>query len=212
MNKPSLTSLAVVAVMLASAQAFAQPNPPRPGAQPGAQPGAPAAAEPVRGPTADTIDLLDKVAASTGMEFVLDPRVTSQMPIGNASLENLSFTELQAILRVDGYFTVEIGDRVFVMPASQSRQAPTRLLNRDDPSVSDHEIVTRVIRVRGEEQRITDPQGNERTIGPAAVLVPVLRPLMPQEAHLAAVGDHLVIVDRYDNVRRITEIVDALTR
>jgi type II secretory pathway component GspD/PulD (secretin) len=208
MKGPTLTSLAAIAVMLAPAHAPAQPNSPRPGPQPNA----PAAVEPARGPTANTIDLLDKVAASSGLEFVLDPRVTPQMPIGNASIQNLSFTELQAILRVNGYFTVEIDDRIFVMPASQSRQAPTRLLNRDDPSVSDHEIVTRVIRVRGEEQRITDPQGNEHTVGPAAALVPVLRPMQPVEAHLAAAGNYLIIVDRYDNVRRITEIVDALTR
>ena len=72
---------------------------------------------------------------------------------------------------------------------------PTRILQNDDPSVSDHEVVSRVISLN------TD----------AAALVPIVRPLVPQYGHLAAVGASLLIVDRYDNVRRITALVDELT-
>jgi type II secretory pathway component GspD/PulD (secretin) len=43
-------------------------------------------------------------------------------------------------------------------------------------------------------------------------LVPLLRPMLPQQAHLVATPDKLVIVDRYDNVRRIVEVAQALTR
>jgi general secretion pathway protein D len=48
--------------------------------------------------------------------------------------------------------------------------------------------------------------------GPAALLVPILRPLMPQYAMLAAAvcSNSLLIVDSYANVRRIETIVKAL--
>jgi len=47
---------------------------------------------------------------------------------------------------------------------------------------------------------------------PAAQLVPILRPLLPQYAHLAALPyeNTLLIVDRYANVKRIEAIVKAL--
>lgn len=48
----------------------------------------------------------------------------------------------------------------------------------------------------------------------AGQFVPILRPLMPQTAHLAAAIDRnaLVIVDRADNVHRIAEMAKALDR
>jgi general secretion pathway protein D len=80
---------------------------------------------------------------------------------------------------------------------------PTRLLQRDDPSVPDDEYVTRILTVQN-----------------AGSLVPILRPLMPQSAHLAAAmppdggnGEgKLILFDTYANVRRMTEIVNALSR
>ena len=46
----------------------------------------------------------------------------------------------------------------------------------------------------------------------AGGLVPVLRPLMPQWAHMSVMppASRLIIMDRYANVRRITEIVRLL--
>jgi general secretion pathway protein D len=48
----------------------------------------------------------------------------------------------------------------------------------------------------------------------APQVVPILRPLLPQYAHLAALPEQnvLVIVDRYANVKRLTEIVLALDK
>ena len=44
------------------------------------------------------------------------------------------------------------------------------------------------------------------------MLVPILRPLLPQSAHLAAHADsnRLIVMDRYENIQRITEIIRAL--
>jgi general secretion pathway protein D len=69
----------------------------------------------------------------------------------------------------------------------------------DDASIAADEWVTRVLTTTNVE---------------AAQLVPILRPLLPQSAHLAAhaTTNQLIVVDRYANVRRITEIVRTLDR
>jgi general secretion pathway protein D len=48
----------------------------------------------------------------------------------------------------------------------------------------------------------------------APQLVPILRPLMPQAAHLAAFPEQnaLIIVDRFANVQRIVQIIEQLDR
>jgi type II secretory pathway component GspD/PulD (secretin) len=47
---------------------------------------------------------------------------------------------------------------------------------------------------------------------PAASLVPILRPLLPQQAHLAAVtcSNALLMADTFANIRHIESIVAAL--
>ena len=75
--------------------------------------------------------------------------------------------------------------------------------------MSDYEIVTRVIDTSGVKLAAdgTAPGGSI-----AAALVPALRPMMPQSAQLSAIPgtNKLVLVDRYDNVRRITAAIEAL--
>ena len=119
---------------------------------------------------------------------------------------------LLSILRVHGWFAAEIDGRTFILPNANARQMPLRLLQGDDPNVSDHEYVTRVLRVSGEDSpRARDDAGRElQWSARAGILVPVLRVLMSVEGHLAAAGDHLILIDRYDNVRRMTAIIDAL--
>ena len=147
-------------------------------------------------------ELIARVAESTGKDFLIDPRVRARVftvpPIGTPT-----YGELLSILRVHGFMAAEIGGRVNVVPDALARFMPTRLVQRDDPSIPDDEYVMRVISVPN-----------------AGQLVPVLRPLMPQSAHLASTmppddgtGDSkLILVDYYVNVRKITELINALTR
>ena len=107
------------------------------------------------------------------------------------------------MLRIHGFAAFEVGGRVNIIPDANARFMPSRVLQRDDPSVPDDEYVTRVIKVSN-----------------AAQLVPVLRPLMPASAHLAATtppdGEEsegqLILFDTYANVRRMTEIINTLSR
>jgi general secretion pathway protein D len=139
------------------------------------------------------------VAASTGKEFLVDPRVRARV-FAVPELEDPTYETLLAVLRLHGYIALEIGGKVNVVPDASARAMPTRLVQRDDSSVPDDEVITRVITVPGNN---------------AANLVPILRPLLPQSAHLAALvqGDEnnkLIVVDTYANVRRIAELVETL--
>jgi general secretion pathway protein D len=76
------------------------------------------------------------------------------------------------------------------------RFSPAPIVQDDDPSIAADEWITRVLTVANVD---------------AAQLVPILRPLLPVAAHLAAFPPkHLVVMDRYANVKRISEIVRAL--
>jgi general secretion pathway protein D len=67
----------------------------------------------------------------------------------------------------------------------------------DDASIPAEQYVTRVLTTMNI---------------PTAYLVPILRPLLPQSAHLASspTANQLIIMDRYENVQRIAEIVRTL--
>ncbi len=148
-------------------------------------------------PGNDLVDLVRQVAANSGMEFIIDPRVNASVDYaGDTLTENITYPILLAILRVHGYVAVEIGGVVSIVLDANARTMPTRILQRDDPSVSDHEVVSRVISLSAD----------------AAGLMPILRPIVPQYGHLAAFGNNVIVVDRYDHVRRITELAQSLSR
>ena len=77
------------------------------------------------------------------------------------------------------------------------RQKPTPVITKLDDSIPDDRWVTAVIQV--DKARATR-------------LVPILRPLLPQNGHLVADdgSNKLVIVDTYGNLQRVVKIVDIL--
>jgi general secretion pathway protein D len=158
-------------------------------------------------PSVELAELLRQVAARSGKDFVVDARVPPRIYVRGTSLDNPSYPVLLAILRADGFAAVEIQGRVHIVPDGEVRQMAVPLAQNDDASIPDEECVTRILTVT--------------TRNPAG-LVPVLRPLMPQWAHLAAVvnepeqgrttGGKLLITDSYANVKRITALVRELTQ
>ena len=149
----------------------------------------------------DLDELLARVSEATGMKFLVDPRVRAQVT-AVPRIDTPTYVELLTILRMHGYTAAEVGGRVNIVPDANARFLPTRLLQRDDDSVPDDEVVIRII-----------------TVPNAPYFVAILRPLMPQSAHLASVGggddqpnDKLILTGPYANVRRMTEIVNTLTR
>ncbi len=144
------------------------------------------------------VQLIETVSKKTGKNFILDPRVAGNAVLIGIDPAKVSYADLLTILQVNGYAAVETGGLVRVMPDSLGRAAPSPLIDGSEKH-PDAEIVTRVLRVKS----ISSPQ-----------LVPVLRSLLPQSAHLAAIActNELIIVDTYANVRRIENVVAAMDK
>jgi len=157
--------------------------------------------------------VVKQLAQDMDREFIIDPRVRGIR--GFTTNESVDYESLLGILRVNNVAAIETADQIFIIPDQNSRSEPSRLLQEDDPRVADSEIVTRTIKVP-ESGRTISVLANGQTMEvpafTAAQLVPVLRPMMSQAAQLAAIpgANSLLLVDRYDNVRRITAVVEAI--
>jgi general secretion pathway protein D len=186
-----------VALLCAASLASAQPAPQPPG-QP-AQPGQ--AAQPNQQritpnfKDTDITMIAEAVAAATGKNFIIDPRVRAQVTmISSTAMSPAAFYEaFLSILAVYNFIAIPDGNVVKILPDANARQSPSIDLPDHVSSTSD-EIVTQVVDVRNVN---------------AAQLVPILRPMIPQYGHLAAypAGNILIISDRANNVNRMIRII-----
>lgn len=148
-------------------------------------------------PTVALTQVLERVARNSNKQFVVAPNVPQQVFLGGVRLEDVNYPILLAILRNHGCAVATIDGRVNIVRDAEIRSLPVPVVNADDAKIADDEWVQRVIVTNGE----------------APMLVPVLRPLMPQAAHFAAfMPNKLIIVDRYANVKRISALVKTLDR
>ena len=146
---------------------------------------------------ADIQEVLTKFAKRNHRQIVIDPRVRAQVPLAGLDAGDLTYDQLLAVLNVHQLAVVNAGGLIAVVPDANARQIPSPIYTEVDFKSPDYEIVNLLV-----------------TPGKvcAAQLVPVLRPLMPQAAHLAAEiqTNTLVINDRAVNARRITALVQKL--
>ncbi len=144
---------------------------------------------------ADITQITEAVAAATGKNFIVDPRVRAQVTmISSTPMSPAAFYEAYlAILQVHGFIAVQSGEVTKILPDANARQIPSVDLP-DHVSATSDEIVTQVIDVKNVS---------------AAQLVPILRPLIPQYGQLAAypASNILIISDRANNVNRIIRII-----
>jgi type II secretory pathway component GspD/PulD (secretin) len=143
--------------------------------------------------------LVDRVARKTGRQFIVDPRVRVDVPLAGLDVESVDYDRLLAILRVNMLVAVQEKGFVTIVPDANARQLAGRTFFDLGFKAGDDELVTVMLTAK-----------NVCT----AQVVPVLRPLMPQAAHLAAFPDANVIIinDRAANVRRIGEMFEKLDR
>jgi general secretion pathway protein D len=142
--------------------------------------------------------VIDAVSQVTGKTIIPDPRVRANVTmLSQTPMSPDAFYEaFLALLQVHQFVAVESGGIIRIVPDANARQ----LVNQDLPSRvrgGSEELVTQVIAVKNVN---------------AAQLVPVLRPLQPQSAHLAAYpsGNILIISDRASNVNRLTRIIERI--
>jgi type II secretory pathway component GspD/PulD (secretin) len=140
--------------------------------------------------------MIAAVAKRTGKKFIIDPRVRAEVTVIGQAATSVDYATLLLILHIHGFSAVEQGGYVQVIPDANVRQMPLPLAAGKE-SYSDGEYVNRIIVVNN---------------APATHLVPLLRPLLQQSAHLVAFPckNTLLMVDTYANVKRIEQIVRAL--
>jgi general secretion pathway protein D len=205
MKPAALRPLVFAACLAATLGAFAQPpaqqpQPGQPPVQPSQQtPSGPPLAQPAIFPGLPTVPLqplLDRVSRESKKQFLVDGRIGTEVFLGGARQEDVTYPLLLSILRANGLGAVEIEGRVNVVPQFEVRFYASQIVPNDDDRVAADEWITRIVTTTNVD---------------AALLVPILRPLLPQAAHLAAVPpSHLIVMDRYANVQRITAIVRSL--
>lgn len=149
---------------------------------------------------ADISALIGTVAEVTGKNFIVDPRVKGQVTVISSRPMNTSevYQVFLSILKVHGFAAVPSGEVVKIVPDVNAKQEGIPTASDERPGQGD-EMVTRVVQV----QNVT-----------AAQLVPILRPLVPQQGHLAAYPSTnvLIISDRADNVERMVDIIRRIDR
>jgi len=144
-------------------------------------------------------ELIARVAKRTGKQYIVDPRVRAEIPLTGLDLDRLDYPRLLAILNVLYFVAYESGGIVRVVPDANARQLPIPVTTEVPAKALDDELVTLIITAKN---------------SCAVQLVPVLRPLMPQSAHLAALpqANTLLISDHAANARRIVDMIERLDK
>jgi general secretion pathway protein D len=144
---------------------------------------------------ADITQIIEAVGMATGKNFIIDPRVRAQVTMLSSTpmTPDQFYQAFLAILQVHGFVAIPTGNVVKIVPDANMKQYAANDLPDHVSSTSD-EMVTQVLAV----QNIN-----------ASQLVPVLRPLMPQNAQLSAVtgANILILSDRASNVNRMLRII-----
>jgi len=191
----------IIALAVAAAPSIRADEAPHPAAAPGsAGPPGLAASEaesaPPVGPRIDLQTLLAAVAKASKKQFLVDRRAPSTLVLGEIEPAKVTYPLLLSILRNNGLAAATIQGMVNIVPVADIRQYPLPVIFKADAAIPDDEWVTRVLRLKFSDAR---------------TLVPVLRPIMPQAGHLAAIEGQnaILIVDRYGNTKRVAELLDA---
>lgn len=146
---------------------------------------------------ADLTAFINEVADITGKNFAVDPRVRGNVTvISNKALNKDEVYDLfLGVLNVNGVVALPSGNTVKLVPDSNAKNSGIPYDARK--RASGDQIVTRVIWLQN-----TNPND----------LIPALRPLMPQFAHLAAVAgtNALIVSDRATNIYQLESIIRNL--
>jgi len=147
---------------------------------------------------ADISAVIKTISEITGKNFVVDPRVKGKVTIisSRALDKNAIYEVFLSVLGVHGFAAIQDGNVIKIIPDANAKQSAIPMLN-DEPASYGGAVVTRVIEVKNVQ---------------AAQLVPILRPLVAQQGHLAALPQNnvLILSDRADNVRRMLEIIQRI--
>jgi general secretion pathway protein D len=142
---------------------------------------------------ADIREFIDQVAQISGQTFVVDPRVKGQVSVVSNSPLTLSevYQLFLSVMATHGFSVMTQGDQARIVPNAEAKADADAGRNAPD------RLETRLIQVQH---------------GSATELIPLIRPLVPQYGHLAAISsaNAIIISDRTANIERIEDLLRQL--
>ncbi|WP_341305029.1 type II secretion system secretin GspD [Pseudomonas sp. TMP25] len=142
---------------------------------------------------ADIREFIDQVAHISGQTFVVDPRVKGQVSVVSNSPLTLSevYQLFLSVMATHGFSVITQGDQARIVPNAEAKA------DADAGRPAPDRLETRLIQVQH---------------GSAAELIPLIRPLVPQYGHLAAISsaNAIIISDRSANIERIEDLLRQL--
>lgn len=146
---------------------------------------------------ADLEEFVAQVAEITSRTIVVAPQLKGKVTVvSNANLDQSGvYTLFLSVLRTHGYTAVQSGNTIRVEQQAKGKQNPG--VSGGLNSIGADELVTRVIPAQNVE---------------STELMKILRPLIPQYGHIAAVANPnvIIITDHADNIKRLMGIVNQI--
>ena len=149
----------------------------------------------------DIHEVIKFVADATGKTLVVDPqvkgrvKVISATPLDSEQLYNLFLS----VLEIHGFTAINVGDIVRVIPIKEARTTPAPIADGDVGDQGSDAQITQVIQLHNIA---------------AVKVLPVIRPLVPSHAHLAAYApsNAIIISDTAANIQRVRGLIDRIDR
>lgn len=142
---------------------------------------------------ADIREFIDQIADITGETFIVDPRVKGQVSVVSKAPLGLNevYQLFLSVMATHGFTVVTQGDQARIIPNAEAKAEASSSRGGAEA------LETRVIQVQH---------------GSVTELIPLIRPLVPQYGHLAAVpsANALIISDRAANIARIEDLMRQL--
>ncbi len=146
---------------------------------------------------ADIREFVTQVAEITGETFVVDPRLKGDVTVVSSTPLNAEgiYELFLSVLRVHGFIASPSGDVIRIQQSATGKQTPG--LGEQLNQVAPEELVTRVIAAQNVD---------------STELVKILRPLIPQYGHIAAVAEPNIVIisDHADNILRLMRIIEQI--
>ncbi|WP_079201476.1 type II secretion system secretin GspD [Pseudomonas sp. CC6-YY-74] len=142
---------------------------------------------------ADIREFIEQIAQITGETFIVDPRVKGQVSVVSSTPLTLSeiYQLFLSVMATHGFSVITQGEQARIVPNAEAKADAGQ--GRPAPDL----LETRLIQVQHTS---------------ATELIPLLRPLVPQYGHLAAVtsANAIIISDRSANIARIEDLLRQL--
>ena len=149
---------------------------------------------------ADIKELIKFVADATGYTVIIDPKVKGNINLisNNEVDEEEMYGLFLSVLQANNYAAIKNGNVLRIIPNRQARASSTPVVKKP-PQGLNANFETQIIELQNVD---------------ATKLIPVLRPLVPQQGHMAAYADSnsIIIADTADNIKKIYDVIQILDK